>query len=112
MGLQRETGDAKAELERQRKADAAARLQAERVARVGTFEQMLDAYVADLRARERVSATDVENPCHASHVLRSGGERMNGLCRTVGGTSGERSQALHPPSSLVDDPVVSIRHSR
>ena len=61
VALQRSTGNAKAELQRRKEAELQARVAAERAARAGTFEQMLDAYVADLRARGRVNAKAVEN---------------------------------------------------
>ena len=43
VALQRSTGNAKAELQRRKEAELQARITAERAARAGTFEQMLDA---------------------------------------------------------------------
>ena len=61
VALHRSTGNAKAELLNQKQAQLDARIAADRAARLGTFEQLLNAYVADLRARGRVSARAVEN---------------------------------------------------
>jgi hypothetical protein len=74
--IQRSTGNAKAELQRRKEAAIQARVAAERAARAGTFEQMLDAYVADLRARGRVSAKAVENA-----FLRDVKKPFPDLCR-------------------------------
>lgn len=60
VALQRGTGDVKAELFRQEREAEATRREVERQARLGTLEQVLDCYVADLRARGCVSARAVE----------------------------------------------------
>jgi Arm DNA-binding domain len=59
--MERATGNFRTEVERQKDEAVRARLSEARAARAGTFDQMLDAYVGDLRARGRVSAKDVEN---------------------------------------------------
>jgi hypothetical protein len=59
--IQRSTGNVRDELQRRDEAAAQARLLAERAARAGTFGQLLEAYVADLQARGRVTAKAVEN---------------------------------------------------
>jgi hypothetical protein len=91
VAIQRSTGDAKAELERRKEAEARARLLQERAARAGTFEQMLDAYVADLRARGRVSAKDVEN-AFRRHVKRPFPDLCRGLAKAV--TAGDIQAVL------------------
>ena len=59
--IQRSTGDVKAELARREEVANQERDARARAARLGSFEQLLDAYVADLRARERVSTRYVES---------------------------------------------------
>ena len=80
--IHRSTGNAKAELERRKEAEVLARIAADRAARAGTFEQMLDAYVSDLRARERVSARDVEN-AFQRHVKKPFPDLCRGLAKAV-----------------------------
>jgi len=76
--IERQTGNFRLELERRKESEEQARLQAQRAARAGTFEQMLDAYVADLRARGRVSTKDVEKA-----FLRHVKEPFPELCRVL-----------------------------
>ncbi len=59
--MERTTGNFRTEVERQKDEAVRAQLSEARAARAGTFDQVLDAYVVDLRARGRVSAKDVEN---------------------------------------------------
>jgi hypothetical protein len=80
--IHRSTGNAKAELERRKEAEVLARIAADRAARAGTFEQMLDAYVSDLRARGRVSARDVEN-AFQRHVKKPFPDLCRGLAKAV-----------------------------
>jgi Arm DNA-binding domain len=80
--IHRSTGNAKAELERRKEAEVLARIAADRAARAGTFEQMLDAYVSDLRARGRISARDVEN-AFQRHVKKPFPDLCRGLAKAV-----------------------------
>jgi hypothetical protein len=80
--MERQTGNFRSELERRKGAEERDRIQAERAARAGTFEQMLDAYVGDLRARGRVSAKDVEN-AFKRHVTKPFPELGQGLAKAV-----------------------------
>jgi hypothetical protein len=76
------TGNFWFKVERKKKAEARARLLEERAARAGTFEQMLDAYVGNLRARGRVSAKDVEN-AFQRHVKKPFPDPCCGLAKAV-----------------------------
>ena len=78
VALQRSTGDAKAELARRKAEAVEAQNARDRAARLGTFEQLLDAYVADLRARGRVSARAVE-----STFNRDVKKKFPDLCRSL-----------------------------
>jgi hypothetical protein len=80
--MERTTGNFRSEVERQKEAEARTRLLEERAARAGTFEQMLDAYVGDLRARGRVSARDVENTFQR-HVKKPFPDLCSGLAKAV-----------------------------
>ncbi len=60
VGIQRATGDVKGELSRRKELAAAEERDRARAARLGTFEQLLDSYVQDLRDRGRISARHVE----------------------------------------------------
>jgi hypothetical protein len=80
--MERQTGNFRSELERRKEVEDRARIQAERAARAGTFEQMLDAYVADLRSRGRVSAKDVEN-AFRRHVKKPFPDLCRGLAKAV-----------------------------
>ena len=80
--MERTTGNFRSEVERKKEAEARTRLLEERAARAGTFEQMLDAYVGDLRARRRVSAKDVEN-AFQRHVKKPFPDLCRGLAKAV-----------------------------
>jgi len=60
VGIQRATGDVKGELSRRKEVAATEERARQRAARLGTFEQLLDSYVQDLRDRGRISARHVE----------------------------------------------------
>jgi len=80
--MERQTGNFRSELERRQEAEERARIQAERAARAGTFEQMLDAYVGDLRARGCVSAKDVEN-AFKRHIKKPFPDLCQGLAKAI-----------------------------
>jgi hypothetical protein len=60
VGIQRATGDVKGELSRRKEVAAGEERARQRASRLGTFEQLLDSYVQDLRDRGRISARHVE----------------------------------------------------
>lgn len=77
VAIQRATGDVKAELLSRKNEKARARLLEERAARLGTFDQLMDAYVSDMRARGRITARAVEGS-----FLRDVKTPFPNLCRT------------------------------
>jgi hypothetical protein len=91
VGIQRSTGDVKEELARRKEVVAAEERARQRAARLGTFDQLLDSYVQDLRDRGRVSARDVENA-----FARAVKEPFRDLCaiRAKDVTSGDIQQIL------------------
>jgi hypothetical protein len=91
VGIQRMTGDVKRELSRRKELAAAEELARQRAARLGTFEQLLDSYVQDLRDRGRISARHVETA-----FARAVKEPFPDLCaiRAKDVTSGDIQQIL------------------
>jgi len=91
VGIQRTTGDVTGELARRKEVVAAEERARQRAARLGTFTQLLDVYVQDLRDRGRVSARDVENA-----FVRAVKEPFSDLCaiRAKDVTSGDVQQIL------------------
>jgi hypothetical protein len=82
VAMKRTTGNFRSEVERQKEAEVRTRLLEERAARAGTFEQMIEAYVGDLRARERVSARDVGN-AFQRHMKKPFPKLCSGLAKAV-----------------------------
>jgi hypothetical protein len=76
VGIQRATGDVKGELSRRKEVVAGEERARQRAARLGTFEQLLDSYVQDLRDRGRISARHVETA-----FARAVEEPFPDLCR-------------------------------
>jgi integrase len=91
VGIQRATGDVKGELSRRKEAAAGEERARQRAARLGTFEQLLDSYVQDLRDRGRISARHVETA-----FARAVKEPFSDLCaiRAKDVTAGDIQQIL------------------